>query len=112
MNRRVRRASLFNQRHRSADRCTITNLRHMVIGRGNHTLCQAVQITHELRKYGARRVERHGHGQLLDVINTRRALNIADLRNVDLRVLPDDPPALQLEHGRGVVDMGGVQQST
>ena len=70
-------------------------------------------IDHEAEKLEQRRawwVERDRHGQLADVIDVQAALDLLNLRRLDVEGLPAARAALQLEHRRDVLDVCAVHQ--
>ena len=82
----------------------------LFLGCGDHALGRLLQKSHQLEQNRAGRVERHGEGDLPDVIHARSAFDLHNLSHIHRLALARYTSALELEHGRGIVDVGGVQK--
>ena len=112
VNRGEHLRALLDQCLRGADRHVVASVRDLLLGGGHHTLGGVGQEPHELEQGLARRVERHWHRDFANVVHARCALDLGDLRHFDVLRLARDLRALELEHRRGVVDVGRVEQRT
>ena len=79
---------------------------------GHYPLGGVRQPAQEAEKHLAGGIERHGHGDLADVVHTRGRFDLGDLRHVDVLRLAGDLGTLEFDHGGRVVDVRGVQQGT
>ena len=106
MNGREHRCSLLNQRLRSSYWSIGSDISNLLFAGSDDTLCRRIQITQKLKQHFAGRIERHRHCNLTNVSNTGSALNLHNLRDLNLLALAAYLGSLELEHGRSVVDMG------
>ena len=103
--------ALLDQCLRSTDRHVVASVRDLLFGGGHHAFGGVGEEPHELEQGLARRVEGHRHRDFADIVHARCALDLGDLRHLDVLRLARDLCALELEHRGGVVDVRRVEQS-
>ena len=106
------RSTLLDQRLSRTHWGVGVDVSDLLFSGGDHATSRFVEVAHQLKQHRRGWVERHGHGDLLDVVHTGSAFDLHDLGDVHLLALAADLGPLELEHGRGVVDVCAVEQST
>ena len=81
-------------------------------GGANHALACIDQEAEQLEQHRARRIERQRHGQLTHVIDVKAALNLLNLRGLNVEALAAACAAFELQHGGAVADVGAVEQGS
>ena len=99
--------TLLNQGHRRADRLVRVLVAQFLERSLHHTLTGIHQEAQKLKQRGARRVERHGHGKLANIVNKRPTLHLDHFGRLEVNRLTAGA-ALQLEQGRHVLDVRAV----
>ena len=102
--------ALLDQRERRADWRVRVLVGEVVHRRADHALACVDHKAEQLEQGRRWRVERDRHGQLADVVHVEAALDLFDLRRLDVQRLAAACAALQLEHRRHVLDVRAVHQ--
>ena len=101
---------LLNQRHCRADRLIGVLVAQLLKAGLHNALAGVHQEAQQLKQRGARRIERHRHGELTHVINQRAALHLHHFSRLKVNGLAARA-ALEFQQGGDVLDVGAVQQS-
>ena len=102
--------ALLDQRERRANWRVRVLVGEVVHRRANHALACVDHKAEQLEQGRRGRVERYRHGQLADVVHIEAALDLFDLRRLNVQRLAAACAALQLEHRRHVLDVRAVHQ--
>ena len=112
VNGREHLRALLDQRLGGAHRGRGAHVGDLFLGGRDHALCGLGQEPHKLEQRLARRVERHRHGDLADVVHTRCAFDLGDLRYLDVLRLARYFRSFELKHRGRVINMRSIKQST
>ena len=110
VDRREHGHALLDQCQCRADRRVGVLVGEVVHRRAHDALAGVDHEAQQLEQRRAGRVERDRHGDLAHVIDVDAALDLLDLRRLDVQRLPAARAALQLEHRRHVLDVRAVHQ--
>ena len=103
-------SALLDQRLRGSHRHRRFCVGDLLFGGSHHALCGVSDPAQQLEQHFGRRVERHGHRDLADVVHAGGTLHLGNLSHLDLLTCARDACALQLQHRGRVVDVRSVQQ--
>ena len=109
VNAREHDHALLDQGHCGADRLVGVLIAQLLKGSLDDTLTGLHQKAQKLKQRRARRVERHWHGDLADVVNHRAAVHLDHFGRLEVDRLPTRA-TLELQQGGDVLDVGTIQQ--